>query len=396
MISVDEARAQIVAALRPVGSEIISIAAADGRVLAQDVLAKLSQPPHPVSSMDGYAVRMADGVAGARLKIVGIAPAGHPFVGTVDNGQAVRIFTGGVVPQGADAIVIQENTQATDSIVTLNAPAQSRHIRVAGLDFKAGDVLAPAGKHLTPRDLSLIAAGDVANVEVRRRPRVAFIATGDELSRPGEPRKPGGIVASSGYGLSALIARWGGEPVDLGLLPDTMEAFADLPEKAKDADLLLTLGGASVGDHDLVQRALSPKGFTLSFWKIAMRPGKPLIFGHLRQTPFLGLPGNPVSTLVCAILFVRPAIAALLGAPIENRPVMMRLASDMAANDARQDYVRARIIWRDGQRWAEPFPVQDSSMLRLLAGADALIVRPPKAPPAQAGEVVEIIPLSGP
>ncbi len=397
MISVEEARARIEAACKAVESETVSIAHADGRVLAQDVRAKLSQPPYPVSSMDGYAVRAEDANISAALRIVGSAPAGRPFAGKVSAGESVRIFAGGVMPEGADAIVIQEDTEATSSMVTLKAATQrGRHIRAAGLDFKSGDTLAAAGKHLTPRDLSLIAAGDVPHVEVRRRPRVAFVATGDELSRPGEPRKPGGVVASSGYGLSALIARWGGEPVDLGILPDSIEAFADLPDKAKGADLLITLGGASVGDHDLVQRALGPGGFALDFWKIAMRPGKPLIFGHLRDIPFLGLPGNPVSTLVCAILFVRPAIAALLGTRAETKYLPARLASNMAANDGRQDYVRARIIWRDGERWVEPFAVQDSSMLSVFAAADALIVRAPHACITKAGEKVDLIVLGAP
>jgi len=333
------------------------------------------------------------------LRVVGASPAGNPYRGTLGKGEAVRIFTGGVVPEGADAIVIQEDTEATEATetdVTIKEAAQKgRHVRVAGLDFAAGDVLASAGKRLGPRDLSLLAAGDVPDVEVRRRPRVAFVATGDELSRPGEARKPGGIVASSGYGLSALIARWGGEAMDLGLLPDRIEAFAELPEKAKGADMLITLGGASVGDHDLVQRALGPKGFALDFWKIAMRPGKPLIFGRLQQTPFLGLPGNPVSTLVCAILFVRPAISALLGASDDTQTQTARLARDMEQNDTRQDYVRARIIWRDGEPWVEPFAVQDSSMQQVFAEADALILRSPHAPAAKAGERVEIISLAG-
>ncbi|HTO39838.1 MAG TPA: molybdopterin molybdotransferase MoeA, partial [Rhizomicrobium sp.] len=277
MISVDEARARITAAFSPVDTETIALDHADGRVLAVDATAKRAQPPYPVSAMDGYALRSEDARTPARLRIIGTAPAGHPFAGRVGAGQAVRIFTGAVVPEGADAIVIQEDTTADETHVTLQQAAQSgRHIRRTGLDFAAGDVLAAAGKRLTPRDLSLIAAGDSAGVTVRRRPRVAFVATGDELSRPGEMRKPGGIVASSGYGLAAMIARWGGEAIDLGLLPDTVEAFSGLHEKAQGADLLITLGGASVGDHDLVQRALVPKGFALDFWKIAMRPGKPL------------------------------------------------------------------------------------------------------------------------
>jgi molybdopterin molybdotransferase len=396
VISVGEARARIVAAFKPVESETVPVAEADGRALASDVRARISQPPYPVSAMDGYAVRAQDAQIPTTLRVVGTSPAGKPYQGKLGKGEAIRIFTGGVLPDGADAIVIQEDTEADATSVSLKVSAEeNRHIRAAGLDFKAGDILAYAGKRLGPRDLSLIAAGDVARVEVRRRPRVAFVATGDELSRPGETRKPGGIVASSGYGLSALIARWGGEPADLGLLPDTIEAFADLPERARGADLLLTMGGASVGDHDLVQRALAPRGFALDFWKIAMRPGKPLIFGHLQKTPFLGLPGNPVSTLVCALLFVRPAIAAMLGVAQDVQPHCARLARDMGANDGRQDYVRARIAVREGELWADPFDIQDSSMQSVFAAADALILRPPYASPVRTGERVEVMFLPG-
>src|SRR6185312_12721537 len=240
----------------------------------------------------------------------GSSPAGHPFAGSVKPGEAVRIFTGGVVPNGADAIVIQENTEASGDRVTIKSPAKhGQHIRKACLDFAKGDALANAGRRLTARDVSLLAAGDIAQVSVRRKPVIAFAATGDELSMPGEPRKSGGIVASSGYGLAAMISHWGGTARDLGILPDTVEAVSAIAELAKDADLIVTLGGASVGDHDLVQKALGPKGFALDFWKIAMRPGKPLIFGKLGTTPLLGLPGNPVSSLVCAMLFLKPAIA---------------------------------------------------------------------------------------
>ncbi len=279
MIPVDEARTRITAALRPLARERIAIAGAASRVLAEDAIARLDQPPAPVSSMDGYAVRAADvAEAPATLRVVGTVPAGRPFAGKLGEGEAVRIFTGGVMPQGADSIVIQEDTESDGTSVVAKEIAQAgRHIRVAGLDFKSGDVLAMAGKRLTARDLSLLAAGDIAEATVWRKPRIAFAATGDELSRPGEPRKAGGVVASSGYGLSALIERWGGEPRDLGILPDTVEAVASLPQLAADADLIVTLGGASVGDHDLIQRALGPEGFALDFWKIAMRPGKPLI-----------------------------------------------------------------------------------------------------------------------
>lgn len=393
MIPVDEAVARIVAAFAPLQSERIAVGAAADRVLARNAVAQSSQPPFPVSSMDGYALRAADAATpGATLTVIGASPAGHPFEGTVTAGSAVRIFTGGVVPDGADSIVIQENAAAEGQRVTFKVAAkQGQHIRIAGLDFKTGDALAKAGHRLGACDLSLIAAGDVADVEVRRKPKVLFVATGDELSLPGAPRKPGGIVASSGYALAAMIERWGGEAIDLGILPDTADAVASLAEKSAGADLIVTLGGASVGDHDLVQKALGPKGFALDFWKIAMRPGKPLIFGKLGTTPLLGLPGNPVSTLVCAMLFLRPAIAAMLGTPYEAPVVHAKLGADLKANDQRQDYLRASLQTRNGERVACAFPVQDSSMISILARADGLIIRAPHAPAAKAGDTVPVL-----
>jgi molybdopterin molybdotransferase len=393
MISVAEATQRIAGAFSPLDSETVALTDAYGRVLAEAVTAKLDQPPAPVSSMDGYAVRGAE--AGAILKIIGASPAGRPFAGRIGAGDAVRIFTGGVVPDGADSIVIQEDTEASGDTVTIKSAFRpGQHIRPAGLDFKRGQMLAAAGHRLTARDLSLLAAGDVARVTVRRKPRVAFVATGDELSRPGEARKPGGIVASSGYALAAMIAAWGGEARDLGILPDSEEAIASLPKLAANADLIVTLGGASVGDHDLVQKALGPKGFVLDFWKIAMRPGKPLIFGRLGNTPLLGLPGNPVSTLVCARLFLKPAILTMLGTSTDEPALTARLARDLLANDTRQDYLRAKIEIRNGERWADPFAVQDSSMLSPLAAADALVIRAPHAPAAAAGDTVAVLLLT--
>jgi molybdopterin molybdotransferase len=393
MISVDEAASRIASALVTVESESVGIANAAGRVLGVDAVAQATQPPAAVSSMDGYALRAADATApGKRLRVIGTAPAGHPFGGRVGRDEAVRIFTGGVVPEGADAIVIQEDTTAGSESVTLNAAAiPQRHIRAAGLDFRLGEVVAKKGQRLTSRDVSLLAAADLSTLVVRRKPKVVFAATGDELSRPGEARKPGGIVASSGYGLSSMIEQWGANPVDIGILCDTVDAIGSIAAKASDADLVVTIGGASVGDHDLVQRALGPQGFALDFWKIAMRPGKPLIFGKLGKTPLIGLPGNPVSTLVCALLFVRPAIAALLGTPPPSPTNSARLARALPANDGQQDYLRARASLRDGELWVEPFAVQDSSMLSLLAKADCLIVRRPRAEAAVIGERVETL-----
>ncbi|HSM94656.1 MAG TPA: gephyrin-like molybdotransferase Glp [Rhizomicrobium sp.] len=393
MISVAEAEARIVAALHPTNADSVSIADAAGRVLAADAIAKYDQPPAPVSAMDGYAVRAPDAASvPVTLRVIGSAPAGHPFSGAVSAGEAVRIFTGGVVPQGADSIVIQENAEASGDRVTVKIAAKpGQHVRKAGLDFTKGDVLAAAGRRLTARDVSLLAAGDVARVSVRRKPAIAFAATGDELSRPGEPRKGGGIVASSGYGIAAMIERWGGTPRDLGILPDTVEAVSKIAVSAKDADLIVTLGGASVGDHDLIQKALGPEGFTLDFWKIAMRPGKPLIFGKLGATPLLGLPGNPVSSLVCALLFLRPAIAAMLGTDAGAELHTAKLLRNLPANEQRQDYLRARATLRNGELCVESFDIQDSSMLSTLARSDALIVRAPNAPAANAGEPVQVL-----
>ncbi|MGH6888632.1 MAG: molybdopterin molybdotransferase MoeA [Rhizomicrobium sp.] len=392
MISVEDAVRRICSGITPLGSERIPLEWAHGRVLARDASARLTQPPAAVSSMDGYAVRMADaGRAPVTLHVIGASPAGHPFGGSVGAGEAVRIFTGGVVPEGADAIALQENARADGDWVTLSEPATPRHIRTAGLDFHAGDRLVAKGRRLGARDLALLAAGDICEIDAQRRPIVAFAATGDELARPGEAHRKGGIVASSGYALTALIEGAGGIACDLGILPDAIEQIAHLPERAAGADAVVTVGGASVGDHDLVQRALAPKGFVLDFWKVAMRPGKPLISGQLNGKPFLGLPGNPVSGYVCALLFLRPLIAALLGANFEPARQVVRLAGSFPANDGRQEFPRARLILRDGERWAEPFAAQDSSMQSALAAADALIVRAPHAPQAREGDRIECI-----
>jgi molybdopterin molybdotransferase len=394
MISVEQAVARICDGIAPLGDERIPLDQAHGRVLARDVLARLTQPPAPVSAMDGYAVRMADvDRVPVTLRVVGEAPAGHPFAGRIGAGEAVRIFTGGVVPDGADAIVLQESASAEGARVTVTEPATPRHIRKAGLDFRKGDLLLANGHRLRARDLGLLAAGDIPEIDVRRKPVVALAATGDELARPGEARCTGGIVASSGFALVALIQSSGGAARDLGIFPDTTEAIARLPERAAEADAVVTMGGASVGDHDLVQRALVPKGFVLDFWKVAMRPGKPLISGSLNGRPFLGLPGNPVSGYVCALLFLRPLIAALLGRTFEQAKVYVRLAGSLAGNDSRQEYIRARLVQRDREYWAEPFALQDSSMQSALAAADVLIVRAPHAPAAQDGDSVECIVL---
>jgi molybdopterin molybdotransferase len=389
MISVEEATARIIAALKPLDGERVPLEDAIGRTLVTDALAKADQPPFPSSIMDGYAVRSGD--RGPR-RMIGSAPAGHPFSGKVGPGEAVRLFTGSELPDGADAVLAQEDARVTGETVEFTAaPFPGKFIRAKGLDFRAGQVLAAEGTCLTARDLALLAAGDLSHVEVRRRPVIALASTGDELSLPGTPRKPGGVVASSVYGLMPWLVQWGAAPRNLGILPDNSEAIAALADET--CDLLVTTGGASVGDHDLVRAALGSMGLALDFWKIAMRPGKPLIFGHLGKTPFLGLPGNPVSSLVCALLFLRPAIAAMLGREGKIQLQAAQLIGALEANGERQDYLRARGEWRDGVLWARPFPLQDSSLLKDFSAADMLIVRAPGTPALKEGARIEILEL---
>ncbi|MFQ6018959.1 MAG: gephyrin-like molybdotransferase Glp, partial [Kiloniellaceae bacterium] len=356
-------------------------------------------PPADVSAMDGYAVRAADvAEVPARLRVVGQAPAGGAHAGVLGPGEAVRIFTGGPLPQGADAIVIQEDTETAGEDVIVKEPAaKGRYVRAAGLDFTAGDVGIPAGRLLTARDVGLAAAMNRPWLKVRRRPRIALLATGDEVVMPGEPIGPNQIVGSNGISLSAFVTACGGAPIHLGIAPDDRAALIALIERARGADLLVTTGGVSVGEHDLVRAAFGEPGLELDFWKIAMRPGKPLLFGRIGETRILGVPGNPVSSLVCATIFLRPAIDVMLGREIESRPPETAvLGADLAENDRRQDYLRARISFdSQGRRMATPFARQDSSMLATLAHADCLIVRAPFAAPAKAGEAVEIVPLSG-
>ena len=395
MISVDEARARILEKLQSTGVETVSLAQGWNRVLAASVHARLTQPPADVSAMDGYALRAIEAKAGTRLRIVGTAPAGHPFEGVVAPGEAVRLFTGSYMPAGADAVLLQEDAEAADGFVTANETAISgRHIRRAGQDFTAGDVLIPQGRRLTARDIGLAAAGNHPWLAVYRRPRIAILATGDEISLPGDEIGPGGIVSSNAHALAAFIRAAGGEPIVLPIARDDLAAIAAGADAALGADLLLTTGGASVGDHDLVRQGLASCGLVLDFWKIAMRPGKPLMFGWMDDMPVLGLPGNPVSAFVCALLFLRPAIECMIGLS-GNAPAteQARLAEAMKSNDQREDYVRATLS-RDVDGWvARPYSTQDSGMLRNLAGADALIRRPAYQGALAKGARVEIIRL---
>jgi len=397
LLSVGEARARILAALNPTAAETVALPDGAGRVLARPVVARLTQPPADVSAMDGYAVRAADAVEGARLRVTGSAPAGQPFAGALGAGEAVRIFTGGFVPEGADAILLQEDATATAETVRVNGAVKpGRWIRRRGLDFSAGNEVLPAARKLTARDIGLAAAANNPWLAVHRRPRVGILATGDEIALPGDPIPQGGIVSSNAHALAALVKAAGGDAVVLPIAPDDTAAIADVAAGAHAFDLLVTTGGASVGEHDLVRQALGNEGFELGFWRIAMRPGKPLIWGRLGRTPVLGLPGNPVSAMVCGVLFLMPAIARLSGLPGDPPPTQRVLAAvPLPENDRRADHLRA-VMSRDeaGRILVTPASVQDSSMLATLARADALVLRAPFAPALPAGAEVEAILLA--
>ena len=398
MLTVREAHARVIAAFSPLSAETVSVAEAAGRALATPPQARLTQPPADLSAMDGYAVRAADVPASpTTLRMVGRSPAGGSYDKALQPGEAVRIFTGAPLPQGADAIVIQEDTKADgDKITILEAPRPGRHIRKAGLDFCAGDKPFSSGRVLTTRDVALAAAMNLPWLSVHRRPRVAILSTGDELVMPGEPVGRNQIVSSSGIAVAALVRAWGGEPTLFDIARDDAQLIQQRLEASAQHDLLITLGGASVGDHDLVQDALKAQGFTMDFWRIAMRPGKPLMFAAKERARVLGLPGNPVSTMVCALLFVKPALERMLGQRGElaaTKPA--RLKIDVKQNDTREDYVRSKLArTADGALVVEPHAVQDSSMLSVLAWCDALMVRPPHDPARRAGDMVQVIDLT--
>ncbi|MCP3400179.1 gephyrin-like molybdotransferase Glp [Bradyrhizobium sp. CCGB20] len=399
LMPVSDALAAVLAGAEPLPEEMIALDAAFHRVLARDVAARRTQPPQAMSAMDGYAVRAADAAKiDAALTVIGEVAAGRPFAGTVGAGEAVRIFTGGVVPDGADAVVIQEDTVADGKRITITeAAVTGRHIRPAGVDFREGDVLLREGTRLTERDLALAAGMNHPRLPVRRRPKVAILATGDELVMPGTTPGHGQIVYSNGYALHALARSEGADTTDLGIAADTLAATTAGIRRARasGADILITTGGASVGDHDLVQQALRDEGISMAFWKIAMRPGKPMMNGRLGAMRVIGLPGNPVSSYVCGFLFMVPLIRALAGrSAIHHRRERAVLGRDVGANDQREDYLRARLELRDdGTLTAVPVNHQDSSLLANLAAAQALLVRPPFAPKAEAGTPCEVLRL---
>ena len=397
MLSVADALALVLADARelpPIEAELIN---AHGRVLAADVKALRTQPPAPVSAMDGYAVRSSDVVsAPARLRVIGEVAAGRPFERAIGPGEAARIFTGGVVPSGADTIVIQEHTTRAGDEVTVTRPAsRGRNIRVEGLDFRAGDVLLARGHRLTGRDLGLAAAMNHATMPVYRRPKVALLATGDELVAPGSNPGPGQIVYSNGFALRAMMRAEGADVIDLGIAPDRLDETIAAVRRARaaGADVLVTTGGASVGDYDLVQKAFAAEGMTLSFWKVAMRPGRPLMHGRIGEMHVLGLPGNPVSAFVCGLLFLVPLLRTLSGRSDVSLPTESAvLGASQPANDERADFLRATLKQNGGgQLVATPFPTQDSSMVGVLAKADCLVIREPYALPAEAGSACAIV-----
>ena len=399
MISVEEALSRLLTPLEKLPLEQVSIVDGLGRVLAEDVAARRTQPPFAVSAMDGYAVRAEDLAAvPVELRIVAEVPAGAGFGGHVGPGEAARIFTGAPLPAGTDTIVIQENTQRDgDRVRVIEGAAHGRYVRREGLDFGESDVLLRAGRRLTARDIGLLAAMNRPWLFVHRRPRIGILSTGDEIVMPGDPIGPHQIVSSNSLALAAFVAVCGGIPVSVGNAPDDPEALRQIAAATRGVDLLVTTGGASVGDHDLVRDALGADGLELDFWQIAMRPGKPLMVGSYRGTPMVGLPGNPVSTLVCALLFLRPALERLSGAaPAAEAAPTARLGAPLPKNDRRQDYLRSRLaLAADGTLEVFPFEVQDSSMMRLMATADCLVVRPPLAPAIAAGALVPIVLFPG-
>lgn len=395
LLPVNEARERLLALSARNQEETVTLTKAAGRVLAGPLEALRTQPPFPASAMDGYAVRAEDiAKPPATLKIIGQSAAGHGFDGTVSKGETVRIFTGAPVPEGADSILVQENAKAEGTRVTaLEAVTTGRFVRPAGLDFSKGDKLLSAGRILDAAALSLAAAANHATLDVIKKPKVAIVATGDELLSPGSITGPGQIIASNSFGVAAIVDQCGGTSLDLGIVPDDHEAISAVVRNAleQQADILVTLGGASVGDHDLVQDVLASEGMSLDFWRIAMRPGKPLMVGKLKDTVVLGLPGNPVSSLVCSHLFLKPLIAKILGQPFTPDIREAFLGKEMEENDQREDYVRANTRIENGKLIATPFSRQDSSMLKTLADADCLIIRAPHAEGAAAGSACRVL-----
>ena len=399
LMPVAEALRLVLADAKPLPAEFVALDHVAGRVLAQDVSALRTQPPTAVSAMDGYAVRASDvAKAPAALKVIGEVAAGHPFIGQVAAGQAARIFTGGVMPKGSDTVVIQELTSREGDVVTIQkSTPKGRNVRGQGIDFAQGDVLLRKSRRLSDRDVMLAAAMNHARLSVHRKPRVAVLGTGDELVPPGGSPKSDEIVYSNGFALASLARTEGAEVHDLGIANDRVEDITQAIKRAREwgTDILVTSGGASVGEHDLVQRALTAEGLNLSFWRVALRPGRPMMHGRLGAMQVLGVPGNPVSSYVCAFLFLVPLIRRLSGRmDVESRPEQARLGCDLPANDERADYLRATFALGPDGPVATPLPAQDSSLMAPLAKADCLVIRYPGAPAAPAGSDCIILKLA--
>ena len=400
LMPVADALARILAAPAIADIEMVPLRDAFGRTLGADLVAQRTQPPKDVSAMDGYALRAADVIDGRRARLVGESAAGRGHGGTLAPGEAVRIFTGAPVPGGADTILIQEDADVADkTVAAVGFLRTGLHIRSAGLDFSAGAVGLTKGTRLGPCELALAAAMNFAAVPVVRKPVVGILASGDELVWPGGTPGDDQIVCSNPFAVAAYVEGAGGIPLDLGIAADTHEAHAEAIARAREArvDVLVTLGGASVGDHDLMRDALTGAGMTLDFWRIAMRPGKPLIHGTLGAMSVLGLPGNPVSSIVCSLLFLVPLLRKLCGDPAagDDRSEAAILGADMRVNDKRADYVRATLSRDAEARFiATPHGLQDSSMIGVLTRSQGLILRAPFAPAARAGDPCRILRLT--
>ena len=392
MITVQDALTALIAHRRERPRIMAPLAEALGANLAQDIMAKVTLPPRDASAMDGYAVKLANvRKSGAAITVIGEAPAGSPFQGTVDEGEAVRIFTGGAVPDGADHIVIQENAQLRgDTLTTTTDNETARHIRKAGIDFSKGQTLITAGTRLTPAHIALAAAANHAELPIYKRPVVALIANGDELKAPGSAAKDGDIISSNAAGLGALIQSWGGIAMDMGIASDSLESITSLIKAAENADIIVPIGGASVGDYDYMRTAFKNMGLDLTFEKIAVRPGKPTWFGTLGHQRVLGLPGNPASATVCAHLFLK-----ILMGHIDDIPTSKAvLTSPLSANGPRETYARGRVDISDtGTAQVTPFPRQDSSLMTPFAKANVLIQLPANSGPWEVGDIVDVFNL---
>lgn len=400
MLDVATARARILSGIVACGQETVPLGSALGRVLGLDVHARRANPPVSVSAMDGYATRAQDATEGAVLHVVAEAPAGHPTAHVIQPGECVRLFTGSQIPAGADTVIIQENTQREGDRITLTHPsAAGRFIRMQGQDFAQGTCLLQAGTRLGPKEIGLAAAGGHAWLSVTRKPRVSVLSTGDEIALPGDPVRDDGIFNSALFMVTACLQQAGAEVLMLPSARDTTRSLTEAFAQARQSDMLVTIGGASVGAYDLVRQSLTDIGLTLDFWKIAMRPGKPLLSGHIGSTPIIGLPGNPVAALVCSTVFVAPAIQRMMGMAVADtlptEPAI--LGVDVGPNDQRQDFLRATLSNApapDSLPVVTPFASQDSAQLHILAQSQALIIRAPHAPAAAAGSPCQIVRLS--